>query len=107
MEKYFAGEKFTEEELYHGLHAAARTGHVYPVYVGSGLMNWGIRSTMDHLIDIMPTAAEADEVKAETTDGQTLSSSQTKTPPWPRLSLKRSPTLSSAASRCSASTVAA
>ncbi len=71
MEKYFAGEKFTEEELYHGLHAAARTGHVYPVYVGSGLMNWGIRSTMDHLIDIMPTAAEADEVKAETTDGQT------------------------------------
>lgn len=72
MEKYFAGEKFTEEELYHGLHDAARTGHVYPVYVGSGLMNWGVRSTLDHLIDIMPTAAEADEVKAETTDGQTI-----------------------------------
>lgn len=72
MEKYFAGEKFTEEELYHGLHDAARTGHVYPVYVGSGLMNWGIRSTMDHLIDIMPTAAEADEVKAETADGKSI-----------------------------------
>jgi elongation factor G len=72
MEKYFAGEKFTEEELYHGLHDAARTGHVYPVYVGSGLMNWGIRSTMDHLIDIMPTAAEADEVKAETADGKSV-----------------------------------
>jgi len=72
MEKYFAGEKFTEEELYHGLHDAARTGHVYPVYVGSGLMNWGVRSTLDHLIDIMPTAAEADEVKAETAEGQTV-----------------------------------
>ncbi|NCA98902.1 MAG: elongation factor G [Clostridia bacterium] len=72
MEKYFAGEKFTEEELYHGLHDAARTGHVYPVYVGSGLMNWGIRSTLDHLIDIIPTAAEADEVKAETSDGQSV-----------------------------------
>ncbi len=72
MEKYFAGEKFTEEELYHGLHDAARTGHVYPVYVGSGLMNWGVRSTLDHLVDIMPSAAESDDVTAETADGQTV-----------------------------------
>ncbi len=69
MEKFFAGEKFTEEELYHGLHDSARTGHVYPVYCGSGTANWGISFTMDHLIDIMPSAAEAGNAPAETADG--------------------------------------
>jgi elongation factor G len=72
MEKYFAGEKFSDEELYHGLHDAARSGHVYPVYVGSGLMNWGVRFTLDHLVDIMPSPAEAETAIGQTPDGKAL-----------------------------------
>ncbi|MBP1757206.1 MAG: translation elongation factor [Firmicutes bacterium] len=72
MEKFFAGEKFTEEELYHGLHDSARTGHVYPVYVGSGTANWAISFTMDHLVDIMPSAAEVGAAPAETVDGTAI-----------------------------------
>ncbi|MCQ2467405.1 MAG: elongation factor G [Clostridia bacterium] len=42
LEKYFAGEPFTEDEFRHGVHAGFRTQRLHPIYCGSAYMNWGV-----------------------------------------------------------------
>lgn len=63
MDKFFAGEKFTEEELNHGLHDGIRTGTIDPVFCGSAITTEAIHPLLNAMLTIVPTAAEqGDEI---------------------------------------------
>jgi len=58
MEKYFAGEEFSTEEIHRGLHKGVIAGDVVPVVVGSALKGIGVHTLFDMLYDYMPTPQE-------------------------------------------------
>ncbi|KYM48540.1 elongation factor G [Fusobacterium necrophorum] len=58
MEKYFAGEEFTQEEIEQGLHRGVVSGDIVPVVVGSAMEEVGVH-TLLHMIQLyMPTPVE-------------------------------------------------
>lgn len=58
MDKYFAGESFTQEEIDKGIFEAVQNADVYPVFCGSAANNWAVRYTMSKLGDYMPSPAQ-------------------------------------------------
>ena len=58
FEKYFSGEKFTQEELISGFHAGVKSGTVSPVYCGSGITMDGVDMLLDGMSEILPAASE-------------------------------------------------
>ena len=58
MEKYFNGEKFTQEELLKGVPAAIKAGELAPVYCGAGLTLEGVDLLLDGLVNYAPSALE-------------------------------------------------
>jgi len=58
MEKYFAGEEFTAEEMAKGLKAGLSSGSIVPVFCGSSMNNQGIRQLMDAIIEYMPSPVD-------------------------------------------------
>ena len=59
MEKYFAGEAFTEEEKIQGLRAGIRDLSLFPVFTGSALTGLGVKSLLRAIGDLLPSPAEA------------------------------------------------
>ena len=55
MEKYFAGEELTEEELIHGLRSALLNCDIFPVMIGSGTKNYGITELLDKICWYLPS----------------------------------------------------
>ena len=72
MEKYFAGESFTEDEFRRGVHAGFRDGSLHPIYVGSAYRNWGVEFLMNCLSKDTPSAGEKDPVSGTAPDGSTI-----------------------------------
>ena len=61
MEKYFAGEEFTQEEVHRGLHKGVVSGEIVPVLVGSAVKGIGVHTLFEMLYDYMPTPKEMKE----------------------------------------------
>ncbi len=55
MEKYFAGEEFTEAEIQEGLRHGVISGDVVPVICGSAVKNIGIHTMLDMINDFSPS----------------------------------------------------
>lgn len=55
MEKYFAGEEFTEAEIQEGLRKGVISGDVVPVICGSAVKNIGIHTLLDMINDFSPS----------------------------------------------------
>lgn len=72
MEKYFAGEPFTEDEFRRGVHAGFRDGSLHPIYVGSAFRNWGVEFLLDCLSKDTPAAGEKEPVEGTAPDGSTI-----------------------------------
>jgi len=72
MEKYFAGESFTEDEFRRGVHAGFRDGSLHPIYVGSAYRNWGVEFLMNCLSKDTPSAGEKEPVSGTAPDGSTI-----------------------------------
>jgi elongation factor G len=72
MEKYFAGEEFTTEEMIRGILASVKSGSVRPAFCGSGSANMGIDLIMNAAIQFMPSPADTAEFTAEKSDGSTI-----------------------------------
>lgn len=72
MEKYFAGEPFTEEEFRRGVHAGFRDGSLHPIYVGSAFKNWGVEFLLNCLSKDTPTADEKEAIPGTLPDGSTV-----------------------------------
>ncbi len=69
MEKYFSGEEFTTEDLNKGLAAGVRNGEICPILCGAAINNWGIKTLMDSILNMVPSLADMGEFKAGSADG--------------------------------------
>ena len=72
MEKYFAGEPFTEDEFRRGVHAGFADGVLHPIYCGSAYKNWGVEFLMNCLSKDTPPASTKPPQEGETPDGEKL-----------------------------------
>lgn len=84
MEKYFAGETFSEEEVLKGLQVGIKTGEITPVFCGSAVNHAGIKLLMDAIVNYIPAFNERgkviakkpgseDKVELKPENGETLS----------------------------------
>ncbi len=68
MEKYFAGEEFTKEEILKGLKSGVKTGDICPVFCGIQQTGDAVGILVDTITEILPAAGD---VTYTTTDGET------------------------------------
>ncbi len=59
MEKYFAGEEFTPEEIIKGLKKGVAAGEICPVFAGVQQTGAAVPLMVDTLLQILPSAADA------------------------------------------------
>lgn len=59
MEKYFAGEEFTPEEIIEGLKKGVASGEICPVFAGIQQTGAAVPIMVDTLLQILPSAADA------------------------------------------------
>lgn len=62
LEKYFAGETFTEEEIMRGLQAGIKSGDISPVFCGSAVNQTGIKSLLDAVVNYIPAFCEKGKI---------------------------------------------
>jgi elongation factor G len=63
LEKYFAGEELTKEELKDGIRKATIAMKFTPVTCGSALKNKGVQKLLDAIIDYMPNPLDVLQIK--------------------------------------------
>ncbi|MEE1185625.1 MAG: elongation factor G [Acutalibacteraceae bacterium] len=68
MEKYFAGEEFTKEEMLSGLAAGVKSGDICPVYSGVQQTGDAVPIMVDSLLEIMPSANDCSYKNADGDD---------------------------------------
>jgi len=71
MEKFFAGEEFTEEEIRAGLRKGTVTLKFTPVLCGSSFKNKGVQLLLDAIVDYLPSPIDVPAIKGTTMDGET------------------------------------
>ena len=69
MEKFFAGEEFTTEEIKRAIRKATIELVITPVLCGSALRNKGVQKLLDAVIDYLPSPIDIDAVKGVDLDG--------------------------------------
>ncbi len=63
MEKYFAGEEITIEELKAGIRKATLSVEFYPVLCGTAFKNKGVQLMLDAVIDYLPAPTDVEAIK--------------------------------------------
>ena len=63
MEKFFAGEEFTHEEIHKGFRLGIAAGSLVPVFCGSAMQNTGIKFLMDAVVEYMPAPSDNPVIK--------------------------------------------
>lgn len=63
MEKYFAGEEITNEELKAGIRKATLSVEFYPVLCGTAFKNKGVQLMLDAVIDYLPAPTDVEAIK--------------------------------------------
>ena len=70
MEKYFAGEELTVEEIKTALRKATISMAATPVFCGSSYRNKGVQHLLDGIIDYLPSPLDVDHVKGVNEKGE-------------------------------------
>lgn len=73
MERYFAGEQFTDDEMREALKEGVKTGAVVPIYGGSATSNLGVEFLMDAFTKYFPSPADMGKVEGEKPSGDKVS----------------------------------
>ena len=60
MEKYFAGEEITIEELKAGIRKATLSVQFYPVVCGTAFKNKGVQLVLDAVVDYLPAPTDVE-----------------------------------------------
>ncbi len=63
MEKYFAGEDITKEEILTVLRKGTISGSIIPVCCGSAYRNKGVQPLLDKIIELMPSPLDIPPIK--------------------------------------------
>ncbi|MCR5491586.1 MAG: elongation factor G [Bacilli bacterium] len=69
LEKFFAGEDFTEDEMRTSLKKAVIAGDLVPVIVGSAEKNIGVQTLLNMMIDYLPNPADLKPLDAHDESG--------------------------------------
>ncbi len=70
MEKYFAGESFTDEEIHNGLRKAVMNGDIVPIIVTSAQKTIGVREVIQMIIEYLPSSEDLGQVVGTNDDGK-------------------------------------
>ncbi|MBQ0137853.1 MAG: elongation factor G [Kurthia sp.] len=70
MEKYFAGEEITVEELKAAIRKATLSVEFYPVVCGTAFKNKGVQLMLDSVIDYLPAPTDVESIKGTDIDGE-------------------------------------
>ena len=70
MEKFFAGEEFTEAEIRAGLRKGTVALKFTPVLCGSSFKNKGVQLLLDAIVDYLPSPLDVPAIKGTTLDDQ-------------------------------------
>jgi len=70
LEKFFAGEEFTEEEFNRGLVAGIASGDIVPVLTCCAVNGTGIKEFLDTLVKLVPNAKNHPEYKGVNNKGE-------------------------------------
>ena len=71
LEKYFAGEELTVEEIKRAIRKATIGLQITPVICGSSFKNKGVQKLLDAICDYLPSPLDIDDVKGTKLDGVT------------------------------------
>ena len=63
MEKYFAGETLTEEEIKSCIRKATLANHMVPVTCGTSYRNKGVQKLLDAIVEYMPSPVDVPAIK--------------------------------------------
>ncbi len=63
MEKYFAGETLTEEEIKSCIRKATLANHMVPVTCGTSYRNKGVQKLLDAIVEYMPSPTDVPAIK--------------------------------------------
>lgn len=72
FEKFFSGEKFTQEELVQGIQSGIKAGTITPVYCGSAQTLEAIDLLLNAVSTLLPSASEAPAETGEAPDGSPM-----------------------------------
>ena len=62
IEKFFAGEEFTKDEIKLGIRKATLAMKITPVLCGTALRNKGVQPLLDAIVDYMPSPVDIDHI---------------------------------------------
>lgn len=71
LEKFFAGEQLTVEEIKKGIRKATLSLTMTPVVCGSSFKNKGVQKLLDAIVDYMPSPTDIDAIRGTKMDGVT------------------------------------
>jgi elongation factor G len=72
MEKFFAGEELSKDDIIKGLKVGIAAGDVVPVFIGSASLNLGISLLLDNIAAFMPSPDKAINIKGKTAKGDEI-----------------------------------
>ncbi|SOC39158.1 elongation factor G [Ureibacillus acetophenoni] len=88
MEKYFAGEEITLEELKAGIRKATLSVQFYPVVCGTAFKNKGVQLMLDAVIDYLPAPTDVAAIKGVNDDGEEVEKHSSDEEPFAALAFK-------------------
>ena len=88
MEKFFAGEEFTEAEIKAGLRKGTVALKFTPVLCGSSFKNKGVQLLLDAIVDYLPSPIDVPAIKGTTLDGEATERKSSDTEPFAGLAFK-------------------
>ena len=77
MEKYFAGEELSIEEIKHGIKKGCLDLAIIPMLCGTAFKNKGIQPLLDAVVDYLPAPDEVPDIKGQYEDGKEVRVSST------------------------------
>ena len=88
MEKYFAGEEITKEELKAAIRKATLSVQFYPVICGTAFKNKGVQLMLDAVIDYLPAPTDVEAIKGVNDDGEEVEKHASDEEPFAALAFK-------------------
>ena len=73
MEKFFAGEELSEDEIKKGIKKGCLSMAIIPMLCGTAFKNKGVQPLLDAVIDYLPAPDEVAEIKGVHADGSEVS----------------------------------
>ncbi|MBQ8615748.1 MAG: elongation factor G [Clostridia bacterium] len=88
LDKFFAGEELTIEEIKRGIRKATLELKMFPVLCGTAARNKGIQELLDAIVDYMPSPTDVQAIKGTLEDGTEVERNNSDSEPFAALAFK-------------------